>query len=52
MHGLPTLQYLNDQQKGPGSAEAKKIIAEVFGEPEVKYVAPETSTDNGVDVAE
>ena len=32
MHGLPTLQYLNDAQHGEGSATAKAIVAEIFGE--------------------
>lgn len=34
MHGLPTLQYLNDQQHGEGSDVAKAIIDGTFDEKE------------------
>ena len=43
MHGLPTLQYLNDAKHGEGSEIAKQIIAE-HG-PKSEHVAPEATTE-------
>jgi hypothetical protein len=49
MHGLPTLQYLNDAKHGEGAATAKKIIAEVFGVDSTEKELPQPVAAPAVD---